>query len=79
MLVRASKLHEVGGFNERYFLYFEDFDLSLKLARLGSIDYVPEMRIVHYGGGASRKGFRHITLFCKSAITFFMENGWKLA
>ena len=79
MLARTRALQDVNGFHERYFLYFEDFDLSLKLAKLGRIDFVPSMRIVHYGGSASRKGLSHIAMFCRSAFTFFMRNGWKLA
>ena len=32
MFCRASALEAVGGFDERYFLYFEDFDLSRRIA-----------------------------------------------
>lgn len=78
MLVRTDSLKKVQGFDEAYFLYFEDFDLSQKLCRLGSIDYLPQMRIMHYGGNAYQKGIRHIIMFCRSAITFFNANGWKL-
>lgn len=78
MLLRTSALRSINGFNENYFLYFEDFELSLTVAALGSIDYLPDMRIVHHGGMASRKGLRHIGMFCKSAFAFFMHNGWKL-
>ena len=78
MLLRTSAIRSIDGFNEKYFLYFEDFELSLKIAVLGSIDYLPDMRIVHHGGMASRKGLKHIGMFCKSAFTFFRQNGWKL-
>ncbi|MDG2071011.1 MAG: glycosyltransferase [Pseudomonadales bacterium] len=78
MLLRSSAIRSIDGFNEHYFLYFEDFELSLKIAALGSVDYLPAMRIVHHGGMVSRKGLRHIGMFCKSAFTFFKHNGWKL-
>jgi hypothetical protein len=77
MLVRTNSFKKVHGFNEDYFLYFEDFDLSLRISQVGSIDYVPEMRILHYGGSAAKKGFYHVLLFCRSAAKFFMVNGWK--
>ena len=78
MLAKTTSLKAVDGFSDSYFLYFEDFDLSLKISRLGSIDYLPQMRIIHYGGDASKKGLAHIAMFCRSAFTFFNRNGWKL-
>lgn len=76
MLMRGCIAREVGGFDERFFLYFEDFDLSLRLGTQGSIVYLPGARIVHHGGYAARKGWRHVRLFARSAITFFGTHGW---
>jgi GT2 family glycosyltransferase len=78
MLARADALRSVGGFSPRYFLYFEDFDLSLRLNRVAAIAYVPTVRIVHLGGEAARKGLLHQRLFIRSALTFFSTHGWKL-
>ena len=77
MLLRAHSLATVGGFDERYFLYFEDFDLSLRLAQLGEVQYLPEMQIIHHGGYAARKGWRHIAMFLRSGIRFFQDHGWR--
>ena len=71
MLARADVLRSLGGFSPRYFLYFEDFDLSLRLSRIAAIAYVPTVRIVHLGGEAARKGLLHQRLFVRSALTFF--------
>lgn len=76
MLCRRRPLQSIGGFNERYFLYFEDFELSLKLGREGPITHLPQMQIVHHGGHTARKGLNHILLFIRSAIRFFGNNGW---
>jgi len=78
MLARADVLRSLGGFSPRYFLYFEDFDLSLRLSRIAAIAYVPTVRIVHLGGEAARKGLSHQRLFVRSALTFFSTHGWKL-
>lgn len=78
MLCRNSALLEVAGFNEDYFLYFEDFDLSMRLSEKYSLAFVPSMRIVHFGGYAARKGIRHIYLFVRSAYRFFSTYGWRL-
>ena len=78
MLARADVLRSLGGFSPRYFLYFEDFDLSLRLSRIAAIAYVPTVRIVHLGGEAARKGLLHQRLFVRSALTFSSTHGWKL-
>ena len=77
MWVRRSVFDGVGGFDESYFLYFEDHDLSLKLASQGTVMEHQDIRIVHHGGGASRKGFQHIRWFVGSAARFFSHWGWR--
>jgi GT2 family glycosyltransferase len=77
MLFRSSALRRVNGFCEDYFLYFEDFDLSLRLAEIARVAYVPEVKITHFGGHAARKGKSHVKLFARSALTFFNRHGWK--
>jgi GT2 family glycosyltransferase len=79
MLLRRDAVEATGGFDPRYFLYFEDFDWSVRLNRVTRSAYVPTVRIVHHGGGAARKGWRHIVEFTRSAIRFFNKHGWKWA
>lgn len=78
MLARTATLNDLGGFSEDYFLYFEDYDLSIRLRRQASIAYVPGVRIMHLGGGAARKGALHMRLFVESASRFFRTHGWKV-
>ena len=77
MLVRTEALRQAGGFNENYFLYFEDFDLSLRLGGHGRLVFNPAMRIVHHGGYAARKGMLHVRYFIRSGILFFNQHGWR--
>lgn len=79
MLVRRTAVDATGGFDPKYFLYFEDFDWSLRLNRVTQSAYVPAVRVVHHGGGASRKGWRHFVMFVQSAVRFFNKHGWKWA
>ena len=79
MLARTPLLLELGGFDPRFFMYFEDYDLSLRMGRRAGVAYVPGARIVHHGGDASRKGPRHIAWFVRSAWRFFATHGWKIA
>jgi GT2 family glycosyltransferase len=79
MMVRRKAIEVTGGFDPGYFLYFEDFDWSVRLNRVTRSVYVPRVRIVHHGGKAARKGVRHILRFARSALRFFNKHGWKWA
>ncbi len=79
MLVRTGLFERLGGFDPRFFLYFEDYDLSLRIGREAQVAYVPQARIVHHGGEAARKGWRHVAWFLRSAWRFFAIHGWKFA
>lgn len=79
MLGRTTAMQKIGGFDPDFFLYFEDFDFSLRLARSGVVRYLKAMKIVHHGGQASRKGMRHQLMFASSAARFFSKWGWRLA
>ena len=77
LLVEARTLKAVNGFDERYFLYFEDFDLSIRIGKLGKLAYVPGVRITHSGGHTASKGLWHIWNFLISGIRFFSTHGWR--
>lgn len=77
MLFRTSLLKALDGFDPRFFLYFEDFDLSLRAGAHARLAYVPTVSIVHHGGGASRKGLAHLRMFLGSAVRFFGKHGWR--
>jgi hypothetical protein len=77
MLIRTPALLAVNGFNDEFFLYFEDFDLSLRLRKEGRLVFNSDMRIVHHGGYAAKKGRLHLQYFLVSAIRFFNRHGWR--
>ena len=53
-LIRRSLFEGLGGFDERFFVYLEDLDLSLRVKRAGfGIQYLATARAFHKGGGTS--------------------------
>ncbi len=51
ILVRSELLGDLGGFDERYFAYFEDADLCLRIHRSGrEVVYVPTAKMLHMVG-----------------------------
>ena len=78
MLFRGSVIQQLKGFNPKFFLYFEDFDLSLRTSLVSRIAYTGNVRIKHAGGHAAKKGLRHIKLFAISALQFYHLHGIRL-
>ena len=78
MLCRTETLKKVKGFDERYFLYFEDYDLSLRMKNYGAIVELPQARITHYGGHTARRDLRRVAHFVRSGVRFFNRYGWRI-
>ncbi|PQZ48187.1 glycosyl transferase [Ochrobactrum sp. MYb15] len=78
MFFRGNVFRMIRGFDERYMLYFEDFDITIRTRRIALIAYVPDVQIIHSGGDAAKKGWWHIKQFGLSAILFFRTHGIKL-
>lgn len=56
LAVRREAFEAVGGFDERYFMYFEDVDLCRRLSAAGWLNvYVPEAVVLHTGGHATER------------------------
>jgi len=77
MLLRRRAVDQTGGFDPRFFLYFEDYDWTVRLNKVTRTAYVPSFEVVHHGGGASRKGMRHVGHFVKGGWRYYRKHGWK--
>jgi N-acetylglucosaminyl-diphospho-decaprenol L-rhamnosyltransferase len=56
MLMRRNVFQQLGGFDERYFVYYEEVDLCLRCKRSGcNVSFVSETSAVHLGGGCSNQ------------------------
>lgn len=76
MFLRTAVLRKTGGFDERFFMYLEDVDLSRRVGRVARTVYYPAVSITH----AYQKGSYKSTLLLKrhilSAIRYFNKWGW---
>ena len=71
--VRKEAFARCGGFDERYVpAWYEDVDLCARLARAGTILYLPAARVRHRGGeSASRLGYaRFLPVFYRNALRY---------
>jgi len=78
MAINLHAFQEIQGFDERFFMYFEDNDLCLRFEKAGyDIVYTPFHPVTHlYGKGAHRNG-KLFFVFMRSMAQFFMKWGWK--
>ena len=79
VLIRASALERVGLFDEGFFMYWEDTDLSFRLRRAGYKLAVAGQAVVRHRESASagKGGAKLDEMFSASAARFFLKNyGW---
>ncbi len=75
-LLNLKAIREVGVYDDKYFMYFEDWDLSRRMHKKYKTLYFPKVTVYHgYESGANKNG-KLFKIFIKSAITYFNKWGW---
>ncbi len=78
MFCRKDVIKKLGGFDPRYFMYFEDFDLSRKFQMLGyRTVYYPHATVTHLWERAAHKKLRITFVFIANMFKYFNKWGWK--
>jgi O-antigen biosynthesis protein len=72
MFIRKSALDEIGYFDETFFMYGEDIDLSYRFILAGYENYYfPETTIIHYKGESTKKGsINYVIIFYRAMVIF---------
>ena len=78
MLFKSSVLLSLDGFDERYFMYLEDIDLSRRCAERFGNCYLPNCVVVHEHQQASYSNPKLRNIHIQSAIRYFNKWGWLL-
>jgi len=77
MLISSEALNAIGGFDERYFLYMEDVDLSRRVCTTNlPVEYCPSSTVVHESQRRSYRDFTFLLYHITSAIKYFNKWGW---
>lgn len=71
MMVKKTVLDQTGGFDEQFFMYAEDIDLSYRILQKGFQNYfLASTQILHFKGESTRKDFRYVKLFYRAMSQF---------
>jgi len=75
ILIRKDVFERAGGFDEKFFLYFEENDLCRRIKKLGQkIVYFPKAEIIHFGGKSTIDVEKATVIFKKSRFYFFKKH-----
>lgn len=75
MLIRSSTYNSLGGFDEKYFLYYEDIDICLRSWRQKSSVVVSKnVRLIHNARRDSHRSLHFFLLHLRSMIRFFLKH-----
>lgn len=76
MFLRVSALRETGLFDERFFLYPEDIDLSRRIHSRYQTIYYPHCTIIHAHKQGSYHSVRLLWVHCVNICKYFNKWGW---
>lgn len=78
LFVRTAVFEKMGGFDERFFLYFEDVDLCHRIREEGgSVVFYPDITIRHDGGGSCLSNSLQKSEFYRSQRLYFEKHRTK--
>jgi GT2 family glycosyltransferase len=76
MFLRSSTLRDVGGFDERFFMYPEDVDLTRRIHEKYKTVFYPYVSIYHEFGKGSYRNIKLFYIHIISMIKYFNKWGW---
>lgn len=77
MFCRTDLLKKVGGFDEKYFLYFEDVDLCRRVQNTHRTVYNPNSSVIHFWKRDAHNNWLFTYYFMRSAFLYFNRWGYK--
>lgn len=78
MFFRTSLFKNIEGFDDRYFMYMEDADITRKVNNVSQAIFFPEVSVTHKWNRQNHSNLRFIGYTIKSMVQYFNKWGWKL-
>ena len=79
MLFRSQDFARLGGFDEAFFLYYEDVDICVRAWKQGmKIVACPQVSVVHDARRDSHRSARHIRWHLASMVRYFFKHWGRL-
>ena len=75
MFFRYNDLMKVKGFDDAYFLHYEDADIGRKITMISPICYVASVVILHKWTRDTHKTWKSRLITIKSGLTYFFKWG----
>ena len=74
MLFHRDVYQQLGGFNEKYFLYYEDVDLCARIWLEGlRVTLIPQARVTHEARRSSHQNIAYLLMHIRSMVRFFLS------
>jgi GT2 family glycosyltransferase len=78
LVIRTQIFKQINGFDEKYFLYMEDSDLTMKVNEVSNTVFFPKAFVYHEWQRDNQKSLKGIFQMLKSMRIYFHKWGWKL-
>lgn len=78
MFLRVSALKQIGLFDERFFLYPEDIDLSRRMHQKHRTVFFPSVTVIHHHAQSSYKNLKMLWIHTINLFKYFNKWGWIL-
>ena len=75
VVFRTELFKSLGGFDQKFFMYFEDFDIARRANKVTRVVYYPDAVIYHVWGRESKRNMKLMIIHIKSMFRYFIK--WK--
>lgn len=74
LMMRRDVFEEIGGFDENFFMYFEDKDICKRVKELGyKVVYYPKTTIIHLLGGSSHGIKKNVNKYYRDSQLYYYQ------
>lgn len=77
LVIRTDLFKKLKGFDDRYFMYMEDADLSKRVNEVSRLVYYPDTEVIHKWHKGSHKSFKLFKIHLSSMFKYFNKWGYK--